>query len=199
MLACCLGGINTKVQWDTGSQVSLVPQAWLKKYQPHVKVKALQDLLDEGEVLDLRGANGMEIPYQGWVEFHFTLNKGESGVKIPMLVCKDTISEPLIGFNVISHFIQIGSFDGGNDIVKDITKALGGNITNTKVKSLVKLVGTTACDSELLGTVKTGKRVTRIPKKSSVNVTCMVHAGWVKEGMAVLFLPDQLEQWPHQF
>lgn len=56
--------MDTKVLWDTGSQVSIIGTEWKQRHLPDVAVRPVEDLLGEGG-LDLSTANSTEIPYQG--------------------------------------------------------------------------------------------------------------------------------------
>ncbi len=67
MVQCSLGGVNTSVLWDTGSQVSIVETEWKKRHLPDAEVRPVRELLEEGE-LNLTAANGTSIPYEGWME-----------------------------------------------------------------------------------------------------------------------------------
>ncbi len=67
MVQCSLGGVNTSVLWDTGSQVSIVETEWKKRHLPDAEVRPVRELLEEGE-LNLTAANGTNIPYEGWME-----------------------------------------------------------------------------------------------------------------------------------
>lgn len=197
MLACNLNGVKIAALWDTGSQVTLVPRFWLNENLPHLRVRALQKLLQDGEKLNLRGANDIEIPFHGWAQLYFTLQEEDGGIEVPMLVCEDTMSEPLIGYNVIAHYLQ-GESGDDDEKTETLCMAANGTLTNQKAKSLVNLIKDTDSDDGTLGNVKTGRRRTKIPGKSTVNVRCMVHSGWLEQGMSVLFVPDLLQPWPPQ-
>ncbi|KAJ8018105.1 hypothetical protein HOLleu_44085 [Holothuria leucospilota] len=72
-----LTGIDTKVLWDTGSQVSIVPTNRLMQHCPHHHIRPVYELL-KGAELDLQGANDLEIPYDGWTEMEFVLGSPSS-------------------------------------------------------------------------------------------------------------------------
>ena len=64
--------------------------------------------------LDLKAANGTDLPYKGWVELNFSLVKGESernDIKVQFLVAKDSLDRPIVGFNVIEEITR--NFVGG--------------------------------------------------------------------------------------
>ena len=108
LVSTSLGGIDTTVLWDTGSQVSIVGTNWRKKYLPGVEVRPVKELLEEGG-LELSAANGTNIPYEGWMETEFTLSKNAVAgmsdrlVQVPILVASGNIGCPITGFNVIEE------------------------------------------------------------------------------------------------
>lgn len=69
LLNCVLDGLNTEVLWDTGSQVCILPYAWLQQNFPKRKLRELSELISQE--FRLKAANGSEIDYQGWVEMTF--------------------------------------------------------------------------------------------------------------------------------
>lgn len=108
LVRASLGGVDTVVLWDTGSQVSIVGTNWRKTYLPHAEVRPVKELLEDG-ALELPAANGTSIPYEGWIEIEFSLSKnavaGMSNrpVQVPILIASSDIERPIIGFNVIEE------------------------------------------------------------------------------------------------
>lgn len=88
---------NLKVQalWDTGAQVSIMSEAWKSDNLPDSKILPISDLLSDDEMLNLRAANGSEIPFKGWVEVKLSLydpktkTSGSDEILVPVLVSKD--------------------------------------------------------------------------------------------------------------
>ena len=58
-----------EVLWDTGAQVSIVPENLLKRLLPDVPIKDISELVDME--LNFTTANGTKIPYKGWVDLTF--------------------------------------------------------------------------------------------------------------------------------
>ena len=104
MVQCCINGKSTEALWDTGSQISLLPRSWIHQNLPDVSLRPIQQLLDE-TALDVRAANSTPIPFDGWIEAHFSLSRrGEAiSLLVPMLVTSDALAEPIIGYNVIER------------------------------------------------------------------------------------------------
>ena len=68
---CLLNGVETEALWDTGDQVSIIPSNWVRKFYPGTDVRNITELLGMGG-LDLKTANGTDLPYKGWVELTFS-------------------------------------------------------------------------------------------------------------------------------
>ena len=80
-----MGGTEVQCVVDTGSMVSFVPEAVYKE----VLLPQCGKAKGIGNVLTVRGANGLEIPYLGYLE----LDVEVEGVVIPgcgILILKDT-------------------------------------------------------------------------------------------------------------
>ena len=107
-----LGGVDVLCVVDTGSMVSFVTEEFYKKkLQPtcgHVQ--------EDGQMLTLRAANGLEIPYLGYLNLTIEVD----GVKVPscgVLVLKDTPTTTkqrrdvpgLLGTNVLAQIPQFGA------------------------------------------------------------------------------------------
>jgi hypothetical protein len=64
---CELNGIETDVLWDTGTQVSIIPERILRENFPNLLVKDIRELLASGADLKLEAAIGTRIPYNEWI------------------------------------------------------------------------------------------------------------------------------------
>ena len=101
-----LGGVPVRCLLDSGSQVSTITESF---FNQHFRPRG-SDLLDTNKWLTLTAANGLEIPYIGYLELDFEAQ----GVTIPqrgILVVKDPpdlqsrtrkVAVPgLLGMNII--------------------------------------------------------------------------------------------------
>lgn len=61
-----LNGKQVNALWDTGAQVSIVSNKWLKRNFPLVKVRNVSEILGEGQDLNIAAANGTDIPFVGF-------------------------------------------------------------------------------------------------------------------------------------
>ena len=109
--SCVLNGVSVEALWDTGAQVSIASKHWLEEYLPSLKLRNIKELLGEETGLNLIGANGGPIPFEGWVEVQFQLassNQPSNPLSVPLLVARDELEFPIIGYNVIEEVIKDG-------------------------------------------------------------------------------------------
>ena len=83
---CLLNGVETEALWDTGAQVSIIPSNWVRKFYPGTDVRNITELLGMGG-LDLKTANGTDLPYKGWVELTFSLAEENSQRSLQVRFC----------------------------------------------------------------------------------------------------------------
>lgn len=107
-----MNNIKTQALWDTGAQVSIMSETWKSKNLPDAKILPISDLLSDDELLDLRAANGSEIPFQEWVETNLSLydqkmkTLGSDEILVPVLVSRDIVQRPIIGFKAIEEIMR---------------------------------------------------------------------------------------------
>ena len=65
-------------------------------------------MLNDGTDLELKTANGTNMPYESWVELDCGLETAhrENRVRVPMLVPSEAIDQAIIGYNVIEEAIK---------------------------------------------------------------------------------------------
>ena len=90
MVNCELNGQGTEALWDTGAQVSIISWDWVRNNLRECTVQPVEKLLGVTQ-LDLKAANGTDLPYMGWIDVDFKLagKNHEYGVNVPFLVSKD--------------------------------------------------------------------------------------------------------------
>ena len=64
---CLLNSVDSEALWNTGAHVSILSKDCIAKNLSSTKSRSLKELLEHKGRLDLRVANGTEIPYEGWI------------------------------------------------------------------------------------------------------------------------------------
>ena len=194
-VSCYLNDAKVTALWDTGAQVSIITENFLKQQLPDLNIRDINELLGVDSDLNLTAANGTTIPYKGWVEARFQLN-GERGqeVTVPFLVTEEHLDQPIIGYNVIELLVKDNDNVPKNPtLVQSITNSFE-NLKEEHAKQLVNMIETN--DSDFLCAVKSVKRDIVIPKGTTTRVPCRANTGSVTTTMPVLFEPDEQSQWP---
>lgn len=165
--------------------------AWLDEQLPGYTMSKIESLLDN--VLDLKTANGTNMPYEGWVEVEFNLETSSEDrtVIVPMLVTEEILEYPIIGYNVIEELVKV------NEAPEDMAKEWAASFPDihfAKVQSLVSFIQ--APSPEQLCLIKTTKHDMVIPSRTTVTVKCRANTGPVAERIPVLFEPSIEPSWP---
>ena len=107
-VARCLNGrVTSDVLWDTGAQISLVSEQWLKANQTsNYNIGSLENLLEKKQCVEAVG--GHAIPYKGVSTLPVKLNSSDVEVEVPFLVTQDDILQQILGFNVIETLVNKG-------------------------------------------------------------------------------------------
>ena len=90
-------------------------EGFLKSQLSSVQIQDVEQLLDSNRSISLQAANGTNIPYCGWAEIGVRLsNENEAQKRVPFLVTKEDIEQPIIAFNVIELMVKNieGEVDG---------------------------------------------------------------------------------------
>lgn len=200
LVECYLHGQQFQALWDTGSQVCVIDEVWKEKYLPEVPLRDVSNILEAPNTLNLVAANGIELPYIGYVEVKFRLSSQKSHqteLVIPMLVARgQNLSHPIIGFNVIEQIvnsIEPKQPKTVNKTLEKTVKAAFPSLKRSKVQTFIQLV---SAESPCEYIVKTTKVHVNIPKQSTVQVSCRVYMQPVKEDSTLIFEPDVNPQWP---
>ena len=184
-----------EVLWDTGAQVSLISEDVLKRQLPSVQVREICQLLDTQGSIGLQAANGTDIPYSGRAEIDLELAADtETKIKVPFLVTKENIDQPLIGFNVLELIVKE---DRGKRDHDKLVEKLENSFTHCERKNklaLVNFIRSSDCDE--LRVIKSTKTTCIIPAGQTVPVPCRANTGPIQRKTPVFFEPDQLAQWP---
>ena len=193
-VSCVLNGVPVEALWDTGAQVSIASKSWLGEYLPSLKTRKIEELLGEEAGLNLIGANGGPIPFDGWVEVQFQLTSGAQSstpLTVPLLVARDDLEYPIIGYNVIEEVIKSPDQMGGEstESLREIMSSALSQVKQESVTALVDLVQSAGV--ERLCVLRSGKNNLTVPRGQTVAVACRVDCGPLEERTPVLFEPAQ--------
>ena len=195
---CKLNGQHAEILWDTGAQVSILPLEWVQQNLPECELQPVEKLLGVTE-LDLKAANGTDLPYLGWVDIHFKLagNEHDYGLNVPFLVSKDQLDFPIVGYNVIEEITRNCDQSVTADAKQPLVDVLSTSMTGVKrenVEALVNFVNTEKSDE--LSAVQTSKKDLLIPGGQVIHVACHINIGPIDKKIPVLFEPNPEHPWP---
>ena len=194
IIKCLLNGMEHKSVHDTGAQVCLLSLKWLRKNGIKTKIRDIKELLDDQDLL-LKSATESNIPYIGWIELEFRMEKWkeEKHLKVPFLVTTEEVTHPIIGTNVIEAIVKDPEIDDEDALLQSIKDAFA-DCEPSKVESFVNLIKT--CGSLDMCNVRTTKHSVLIPKGKNILVSCRANTGPVTDKCPVLFQPDLSQCWP---
>ena len=192
---CYLDDQPLEVLWDTGAQVSIVSESFLKSQLSSVQIQDIEQLLGSNGSISLQAANGTDIPYCGWVEIGVRLtNENEAEIRVPFLVTEEDIEQPIIGFNVIELMVKNteGEVDG-DKLLGRMMKSFHRS-RDSDIQALIGIIR--ANDSGDLCLVKSTKKSHIVPAGQTVRLPCRANTGPVHRKTPVIFEPDELAAWP---
>ena len=167
LFKCLLDGIESRVLWDTGSQVSVIDLEWLSVFAPDAVLRPINDFLDHDEKVEFLAANNTVLPIQGAVVLEFTM--GHKTFPVPFVVTSSSLSNPIIGFNVMTHAICSGETDM---VVSSLRESME-EVSVGKINVMVDLISHNFEDTDCVGLLKATKNVT-IPPKGVARFKCRV-------------------------
>lgn len=161
-------------------------------------LRDITELIDPHDPLQLEAANGTEMPYVGWLEVLFQLTASDNEWLIPVLVLKGKQQQcPIIGFNVIEQIVLHSQGDqvehrNKEELVKAVKMAFP-HLRKNKAKIFINAVSLEQTREYKVRTVN--ERIS-VPKRSSIQIECRVHAPPFKENTTLVFEPHEDPQWP---
>ena len=175
--------------WDTGSQVSILSEAFLIENFKETEIRDISDLISAN--LNLTAANGSAIPNQGWVELEFRVAPEAGTLAVPFLTAKESLDLPLIGYSAIEHYINLDPKYATDESLN----VSFPNADHNKLSTLINFVQTNSIDTDLCS-VKTNKHDSVIPRESSAIISGRVNHGHLQKRTPALFEPYELTPWP---
>ena len=93
---------------DTGAQVSVISDKYLRNNFPHVDEYPVNELLDELDSLRVQWGNKTGIPFNKCTVVNLCIGEGEDKfhLGVPFLITTDKLCNPILGFNAITHIAQ---------------------------------------------------------------------------------------------
>ena len=161
---------------DTGAQVSLVEDEWVKSRFPGKRVRALSELLEQELVVT--SASGNSLGVKGWIEVELTAGDMKEPLKVPFIVTTTELDRPILGFNVITHVLRTTSNVSSLFQMKD----------PKKLQSLVQLLSHGEGGGEI-GMARTGKGNVVIEPGGCKTLKCFVRSGVARGGEIANFSP----------
>ena len=154
---------------------------------PDTTLRRIDELLS-GELL-LKAANGVDIPFLGWISVKFTLDGDDDVIEVPTLVTPDPLESPIIGYNVIA---EVTKTHGDTDIT--LTQAMLSSVKAQPrdIPHLINLLRQEPDDT--VGLVKNGRKRIIIPSRKTVGIVCRVHTGPLNQPIDVLFQPGETDE-----
>jgi len=194
LVKCLFNNVHQNALWDTGAQVSVISETFLREYLKGVTVHPISELIDHE--LNLTAANGTKIPYSGWVEINVRLldppepGSAQQDLTVPFLVTNEQLQSPIIGYNVIEELLK-------ENLNPKQMEAVYDSFPGKSDKDIDTLVNFIQCDaSGYLCQVKTGKKAVVIPKLKTVYVNCFVKTGPIDDIAPVMFEPIEQTELP---
>ena len=170
-----IGGMATKALWDTGAQISLVSAKWLQNNVPDYISENIHKLL--GTELSIEAAGGGKIPYSGYTVLPVKL-ANRTPINVPFLISKQTLREPIIGYNVISTISQekLLPCEAFPDMDPQDVVTLSSLVLNE--------------ENDHLATVKSNKFACVIRAGATISIPCKIKTLHLQRTIPVLFQPS---------
>lgn len=166
-------GQREALLWDTGAQVCLVGQKWLDEHFPGKKIRPISDLVDEK--LRVKSASGDDIQFRGYVELEICPPNSSTTTGVPFLVTASELRTPILGYNVISHWLNDQNFPS----------VFSNSKVSTSVLSILEDE-----QSSVLGLVRIGRHNVTVPKGETVKVRCFSRVGAETTKLHAVFSSD---------
>ena len=196
MISGLIGGAQVKLLWDTGSEVSIVSQDWVEANLPNREIKNISEILEEGRELTLKAANGMDIPYIGYIEASIELKDSACPITVPFLVTEENFDPFILGYNVIELIVAERSNveHEGKVPISEVLSESFSNMSSGNIHALINFFQTSK--NGILCDLKTTKNDVIIPPKQSVKVVCRANTDGLSKKIPALFQPSEEPSWP---
>ena len=117
--------------------------------------------------INFQATNGTDIPYCGWAEIGVRLsNENKAEIRVPFLVTKEDIEQPIIGFNVIELMVKNTEDEvDGDKLLGRMIKSFHQS-RDSDMQALISIIRATNSDELCL--VKSTKKPHIVPAGQTV-------------------------------
>ena len=166
--------------------VSLVDMRWITEFFPGATIVSVSEFLEED--LNIRAANATPIQLEGVAVIDFSLGENDDHFLVPLIVTKDDMSEPILGYNVIAHLLTDGSREERETRRKLWEVALQCEKEVVSVDALAAVIEQRNENPDFLTEIVSSKSV-KVPAGHRVKMKCKVKAQTTEKEETVYFSP----------
>lgn len=156
--------------------MTIIIDNWRKARIPDIKVRNMEEILDDNMTHVGQAANQTPIPFSGWVELKVSLGSHvwqQSELAVPVLVSNDpgVAEPPIIGYNVIEHIVMSGMREQPEVMLTVVREAFSVDCKRAEV--LIGVVQSSE-QNDKDGVVKVERLHSFIPAGQTKKVKCSV-------------------------
>ena len=182
-VSCLIKGAQMTALWDTGAEVSLIGESWLRKnlMEEEYSIKPVSDLLDKELLVE---GVGSEIPYLGYALLPFHLGRVDRGkaIEVPFLVCKEGVKVPIVGSNVMEEFIR------GTSIEEKLQNLMDFGLQEVEIAVLTVLLEQMMGDATVSSVRASGAELV-LPAHTCKTIECKIKYTGAESETPLLFVP----------
>ena len=183
LMKCELNDVKSEGLLDSGSQVSMVSLAWFRHLFPEKEVLSVEKFL-EGDDLHLYAANKTKVDFEGVAKIKLSVGN-KYCVEVPFIVCKEELSQPIIGYNVMKHMIKTVAREDLPKVLMEVFPFLDEAVAN----SVISVVNSDVPQESAVWAVD---RLS-LPPHSRCRVKCRTKLAATTPNETVIFSPEMLE------
>ena len=178
----------SSVLLDTGAQVSVINDKYLRDNFPHVGEYPVNELLDEPDALRVQRGNQTDIPFSKYTVVNLCVGEGQDKchLDVPFLITTDQISNPILGFNAIKHIAQTTDD-------KLLIKLFQTSFDQTDVNRIQAIVSLLQTPDLVESTVKVKGKNIVVPAGCIVEVPCKANIGNLSQTQPMTFQQEETE------
>ena len=178
----------SSVLLDTGAQVSVISEKYLRENLPHVDEYLVNELLDEQDSLRVQWGNQTDIPFSKYTVVNLCIGEGENKchLDVPFLITTVQISNSVLAFNAIKHIAQTTDD-------KLLIESFQTSFDQTSVNRIQAFFNLLQKPHSVEATVKVKGKNTIVPAGCIVEITCKTNVGNLSQTQLMIFQQDKTE------